>query len=155
MFLLLFALWLVFNGQITLEIVIIGALVSAALYFFCCKFLGFSFKKDLIIVRELPLIFSYIFNLIIEVIKAAFATTLLIFKKGQPNSSIIKFKSGLKTETARVLLANSITLTPGTITVDLTDDTYTIHCLDKSLGEGIDESSFVKKLRKMEEVALK
>ena len=155
MFLLLFALWLAFNGQITLEIVIIGALVSAALYFFCCKFLDFSFKKDLIIVRELPLILLYIFNLIIEVIKAAYATTLLIFKKGQPHSAIIKFESGLKTETARVLLANSITLTPGTITVDLTGDTYTIHCLDKSFGEGIDESIFVKQLRKMEEVALK
>ena len=153
MFLLLFALWLVFNGQITLEIVIIGALVSAALYFFCCRFLNFSFQKDLTIVRELPLIILYIINLIIEVIKAAFATTLLIFKKDQPSSSIIKFKSGLKSETARVLLANSITLTPGTITVDLTGDTYTIHCLDKKFGEGIDESIFVKQLRKMEEVA--
>lgn len=153
MFLLLFALWLVFNGQITLEIVIIGALVSAALYFFCCKFLNFSIKKDKIIVRELPLIISYIFNLIIEVLKATFATTGLIFKKGQPSSAIITFSSGLKSETARVLLANSITLTPGTITVDLTGDTYTIHCLDKSFGEGISESSFVTRLRKMEEVA--
>ncbi len=153
MFLLLFALWLAFNGQITVEIIIIGAIISAALYFFCCKFLDFSIKKDLLIFREIPLILIYIFNLVIEVIKAAFSVICLIFKKGQPSSAMIKFHSGLKSKTARVLLANSITLTPGTITVDLTDDTYTIHCLDKSFGEGIEESSFVKNLRKMEELA--
>lgn len=153
MFLLLFGLWLIFNGQITLEIVILGALISAALYFFICKFLNFSIRKDLIILKEIPLIIAYIFNLVVEVIKASLATSKLVFAKGQPSSAIIKFSSGLKSNIARVLLANSITLTPGTITVDLTDDVYTIHCLDKSFGEGMTESSFVVRLRKMEEVA--
>ena len=153
MFLLLFCLWLAFNGQITLEIVIIGVGISAVLYFFCCHFMGFSIKKDMTIVRELPLIFVYIGNLIVEVIKATIATAKVIFSKGQPKPAIIKFHSGLKSSTARVLLANSITLTPGTITVDLTEDLYTIHCLDVSMADGIEESSFVKQLRKMEEVA--
>jgi len=153
MFLLLFCLWLVFNGQVTLEIVIIGLGISAVLYFFCCRFMGFSIKKDKTIVRELPLIFVYIANLILEVIKATFATTKFIFQKEQPSPAIVKFHSGLKSNTARVLLANSITLTPGTITVDLTDDLYTIHCLDKSMGDGIEACSFVKQLQKMEEVA--
>ena len=63
---------------------------------------------------------------------------------------IIHFKTDLKSRTARVLLANSITLTPGTITVSLEDDVYTVHCLDKSLAEGIDSSVFVKLLKKLE-----
>lgn len=153
MFLLLFILWLIFNGQITLEIVIVGALICAALYFFCCKFMGFSFAKDKMIMKELPLIFKYIGNLLLEVVKASFATTKLIFRKDQPSPALIKFKTDLKSNTARVLLANSITLTPGTITVDLVGNEYTIHCLDKSFGEGIAECSFVRQLRKMEEVA--
>ena len=60
------------------------------------------------------------------------------------------FETDLKGEAAKVVLANSITLTPGTITVTLDEDTYLVHCLDKELGEGIEASSFVERLRKME-----
>ena len=50
------------------------------------------------------------------------------------------------------MLANSITLTPGTITVSLEGDTYCVHCLDKSMAEGIESSIFVQKLHRIEEV---
>ena len=59
-------------------------------------------------------------------------------------------KTDLKTKTARVLLANSITLTPGTITVSLQDNVYTVHCLDKQFGEGLSDSTFVWLLHKIE-----
>ena len=49
-----------------------------------------------------------------------------------------------------VLLANSITLTPGTITVALEDNEYTVHCLDRRFGEGLADSSFVRLLHKIE-----
>ena len=50
------------------------------------------------------------------------------------------------------LLANSITLTPGTITVSVEDDRFCVHCLDKELAEGMEDSVFVKLLEEMEEV---
>jgi multicomponent Na+:H+ antiporter subunit E len=37
---------------------------------------------------------------------------------------IVKIKTSLKTDSGITALANSITLTPGTLTVDLTDDGY-------------------------------
>lgn len=49
-----------------------------------------------------------------------------------------------------MLLANSITLTPGTITVALEDNEYTVHCLDRRFGEGLADSSFVRLLHKIE-----
>jgi multicomponent Na+:H+ antiporter subunit E len=49
-----------------------------------------------------------------------------------------------------VLLANSITLTPGTITVSVHGDEFCVHALDSSLAEGIEEGGFVHILRKME-----
>ena len=61
------------------------------------------------------------------------------------------FQMDFKTETARVALANSITLTPGTYTVSLEENVYTIHALDRSFAEGIEESVFVKQLKKLEE----
>jgi multicomponent Na+:H+ antiporter subunit E len=63
---------------------------------------------------------------------------------------LIHFIVPLQTSIAKVILANSITLTPGTITVSLEGNEYRVHCLDSDLAEGISESVFVKKLIKME-----
>ncbi len=60
------------------------------------------------------------------------------------------FNIPFKTDTARFLLANSITLTPGTITVAVEGDKFIVHCLDKTLAEGIESSVFVKLLKKIE-----
>ncbi len=68
----------------------------------------------------------------------------------EPEPAIVHFQTDLKTTFARVLLANSITLTPGTITVSLKDNIYTVHCLDKELAMGIDSSVFVKLLERIE-----
>ena len=51
----------------------------------------------------------------------------------------------------RVMLANSITLTPGTITADLTEGRFWVHALTKEMAEGLEESYFVKLIAKMEE----
>ena len=48
------------------------------------------------------------------------------------------------------LLANSITLTPGTITVSVDGNRFTVHCLDKSLAVGLADSAFVKMLHEFE-----
>ena len=63
---------------------------------------------------------------------------------------IIHVKTPLESEALRVILANSITLTPGTITVSLTDDDLYVHCLDKSLADGVINSPFTELLLKIE-----
>ena len=63
---------------------------------------------------------------------------------------LVRFKTDLKTKEAKVVLANSITLTPGTITVMLEDDEFVVHCLDKELAEGMNHSIFVELLGKLE-----
>ena len=63
---------------------------------------------------------------------------------------LVHFDVPLKSKFARVVLANSITLTPGTITANLDREGYTVHCLDRELGVGIDQSVFVKLLMNME-----
>ena len=42
MFIMFFLCWVIFNQAFTLEIAIFGIVISAALYLFCCKFMGFS-----------------------------------------------------------------------------------------------------------------
>ena len=68
----------------------------------------------------------------------------------QPEPAFVYFDTAFQTGLAKVLLANSITLTPGTITVALEDNEYTVHCLDRRFGEGLADSSFVRLLHKIE-----
>lgn len=50
--------------------------------------------------------------------------------RGDINPRIVHFRTTLKTDIARVALAGSITLTPGTVTIDLDDDHLVVHWLD-------------------------
>lgn len=49
---------------------------------------------------------------------------------------VIHFRTILKQPISKVTLAQSITLTPGTITVDIRDDEFTVHALDRTVAEG-------------------
>lgn len=156
MYILFFLLWVMFNGQITVEIVIFGLIIAAAMYLFVCNFMDYSIKKDLVLIKETGYILQYVGLLVWEIVKANMATIRLIMSIKHKNEPVlVSFKTSLKTPIAKTLLANSITLTPGTITVSLEEDEYVVHCLDKSFSEGLSDSSFVKLLTKMENMALK
>ena len=60
------------------------------------------------------------------------------------------FRTGLKSDFGKVMLANSITLTPGTITVHVKDDLFLVHCLDKEMGETLENSEFEQRIKEME-----
>ncbi len=154
MYILFFLLWIMFNGQFTLEIAAFGLVIAAVMYLFICKFMDYSYRKDLVIFKELGYLIQYLGLLLWEIVKANMATIRFIMARKHKNEPIlVHFKTHLKTRTAKTLLANSITLTPGTITVSLEEDEYVVHCLDKSFSEGLENSSFVKLLTRMEEVA--
>ena len=45
-FLLFFAVWMILNGKVTAEICIFGVLISAALFYFMCRYMEYSLKKE-------------------------------------------------------------------------------------------------------------
>jgi len=151
MLLLFFLAWIIFNGRITLEIVIFGIVIAAAVFAFMCKFMDYSIKKELRLYKKVPEFLKYVFLLVKEIIKANMAVIKMILTRREVTEpTLVKVHTDLKSETAKVMLANSITLTPGTITVSMEGDTLLVHCLDKSLSEGMEDSDFVKMLEKME-----
>ncbi|MBS7339446.1 MAG: Na+/H+ antiporter subunit E [Lachnospiraceae bacterium] len=153
MFFIFFLIWIIFNGQFTFEIAAFGVVIAGLMYLFICKFLNYHPKTDLLLCKKFFLVLQYVFVLITEIIKANFAVIRMIMSsRYEIEPAIVRFKTDLKTTPARVLLANSITLTPGTITVSLEEDEYVVHCLDKELAEGINRSVFVTLLRKLERV---
>lgn len=148
---LFFVVWIIFNGRITLEITLFGIVIAGLMFGFVCKFMGYSMEKERSLYKKLPLFGKYLVLLIGEILKANLAVfRLILTRKSIPEPVIVKVHTNLKTETARVILANSITLTPGTITVSLTNQELLVHCLDKSLAEGMEDSEFVKLLEKLE-----
>ena len=156
MIILLFILWLLLNGRFTadagmLQIVIVGIIVSGLAYWFAHKALGYTLKSEIIMLKKVPVLIAYFGLLIKEIIVANFQMAKIILsKKAKIHPVMIKIKVPLKTRFARVLLANSITLTPGTITAELEGDEFTIHCVDTSFSVGIEAGSFVKMLERLE-----
>ena len=152
MYFLFLALWIVFNGTFTWEIFWIGALISAALYWFVCRFMEYSIKRDLAGLKKLGKVLIYVVTLVVEIVKANRQVIhYILTSKYEVEPVLVRFKTKLKKDSSRAVLANSITLTPGTITVSLTDNEYVVHCLDKELAEGMEDSVFVKQLDKMEQ----
>ncbi len=152
MFLLFFFAWIVFNGRITLEILLFGVVISALVFMFMCKFADYSLQKEKKFYREILFFCRYVVLLVKEIINANLSVIhLILSREEQVEPVLVKFRTDLKSETAKVMLANSITLTPGTITVSLNEDELVVHCLDNSLAEGMEDSMFVRMLEEMEE----
>ncbi len=151
MFLLFFLIWIIFNGQITWEIAAFGIVVSAFMYVFICRFMGYKPRMDLLLAKKFFLILQYVYVLIKEIIKANYAVIKMIMSsRYEMEPTVVRFKTNLKTTPARILLANSITLTPGTITISLEGDEYIVHCLDRELAKGMNNSLFVTLLERLE-----
>lgn len=149
MLLLFIFIWIIFNGNFTVEILLFGAGISAAVFIFMCAFSGHSLKKELALYARIPLLIRHVFILIFEIIKANLAVMKLIISgKREPDAELVEFDCDMGSETRQILLANSITLTPGTITVSLDETSYKVHALTPELAEGLDDSSFVHELKK-------
>ena len=153
MSLVYFALWVIFNGRVTLEIVIAGVIVSLLLDLFvkrCLKIrlTGATFWKA---VKLLPDVIFYGIVLLVEIVRANFTIIRLVLAPSiQVEPCLVKFRTPLRTNAARITLANSITLTPGTITVSMEGNELLVHALDREIADGLKGSIFERLLARME-----
>jgi multicomponent Na+:H+ antiporter subunit E len=75
----------------------------------------------------------YILVLFFEIIKANFDVALRVIRPSLPiNPGVVIIHTKLESDIAKAILANSITLTPGTFTLDIQDDKLLIHWIDVS-----------------------
>ena len=152
MALLLMAFWLMLNGRVAADTLITGAFVTCLILAFGWFFGGWTFKKEMNAYRLLPQGACYAGLLLKEIFLANLRVIGLIFtRREQP--CIRNYVTTLKSRAARAVLANSITLTPGTVTVQLVDNVLTVHCLTPGMAEGLTDSAFEKRLLAMEDIA--
>lgn len=150
MFIFFFLLWIILNGRITLEIVLFGLAIAALITTVVRRMTPLSAENERMLFRNAPLLLVYVLNLILEIIKASLQVMTVIWNPAkQPDPVIVEFDSGLNSAFANILLANSITLTPGTITLDQKNGHFVIHCLRKEYADGMGDLSFLRLLRRL------
>ena len=151
MFFLYLLLWLIFSMRISVETLATGVVISAAVYWFACVHLRYKPGTDVRLLRRLSLGIKYALVIIWETAKANAIVFRVVFsKKIKVEPHFVYFRTDLKSNALQVALASSINLTPGTITISLEDGLFCIHCLNRELSEGIENSLFVRYLRKLD-----
>lgn len=151
-FSLLFIFWIILNGNITTEIILFGIVLSAVVTVFSYKTIRVSKELEKKVVKKMGKIIIYLGILVVEIIKANIdIIKLVLTKEPEISPTLMPMKAHVKSRISRVALANSITLTPGTITVSMNEDDLLIHAIVKSNLDGIEESIFVEKLQELEE----
>lgn len=89
----------------------------------------------------------YFFWLIYQILVSGFHVLFVIIRPSMPiKPTMVTFKVDLPSSHAKVILGNSITLTPGTLTVDIEDDTFTVHALDHNSYAGIQDDSMPRQV---------
>lgn len=147
----LFALWLLLNGRITVEICLFGVVIAAAVYAFCVYALGYHPSHEKRLFKRLGGYVVYVAVLIWEIIKANLSVIRIILTpKPIYHPAIVRLKIPFRKEISRVMLSNSITLTPGTVTIEQSGDDFLVLCLDKENAGSIPDWNLTRMLRKME-----
>ena len=150
-FIILLLIWFILNGRFTLEVALWGLGVSSFVYFFLCKFTHFSFQKDKKFCRNFFLLIAYFGVLLKEIFISNINVIKVIFgPKEKTAPEIVKIHIDIKSEFLRTLVANSITLTPGTISIDVEGNLFTVYSLKREMIDGFENSTLVKLAKRME-----
>lgn len=153
MFIVLMVFWVLMNNSFDLTILILGFILASIIAGVVAKSL--TIFSD---IRLTPKAFlyavAYVFVFLKELILSNFDVAFRVISPKLPiNPGIVEAKTKLKSPMARMILANSITLTPGTFTVEMKEDTLFIHCIDVKSENVMDVTNkVVRKFEKYLEV---
>ena len=149
--LILFASWLLMSGILEPFILILGVLSCAAV-------VAIAMRMDVVDHEAVPvhLTFAAIVYwpwLLWEIVKANIDVTKRILMPSVGISpTMARLKATQRTDLGRVVYANSITLTPGTITIDIDDEGFIlIHAISRDGVAGLEEGTMDRKVTAMEE----
>ncbi|MEP0943126.1 MAG: Na+/H+ antiporter subunit E [Rhizobiaceae bacterium] len=125
----LFALWLIMSGIYKSLIIGFGA-ASSVLCVWIIYRLGLVEGKGILQQFRIVAGLRYLFWLIVEIGKADWAVAKVILAKVMPSQQrLVGVPANQRSDIAKVLFANSITITPGTVTVETESNQLIVHAL--------------------------
>lgn len=156
LFVIYMLFWLILAEKFSVERLAIGALICFGVLIFNKDLLikykrsKYSFPSNLSKAKYAAL---YIWILIKEIFKSNFHVAKIVLSpKLNISPAIVTITTKVKSDFDKTILANSITLTPGTLTLDITENKLIIHCLEKESITDLQNSSFENILLKKEEL---
>lgn len=151
MFLLLLLLWILLNGKVNLEILLTGVILVWAISTFMYHHLGYVSSEQKHIFRKLAWAFLFVSVVVIEAVKSGLAVLKFVVAPDMDiQPQIVVFHVPLKSEFLRIILANAITLTPGTITINIEEQLFYVHAFDYTMGEDAVNTPMMQVLLKAE-----
>lgn len=148
---ILLGFWFLMSPALKFFNVVVGVACSLGITYFWSPDLfrpGYPMRFS---PRQLFLMLVYLVHLGYNIVVANFHVAMIVLKRNMPISpGFILLKTKLDRDLTRVLYANSITLTPGTITINLNKDRLLVHALTKEAAEGVYDWYLQEKLLEIE-----
>jgi multicomponent Na+:H+ antiporter subunit E len=127
LFIFLFVVWLLLTLKVSIINIIVGAVAALIVTAFFSKY-SLKVKGRIFHIHRYFWALVYLFIFLWECLKANIDVAYRVLHPGLPiKPGIVKAKTNLTTDVGKIFLANSITMTPGTITVDIIDDYFYVH----------------------------
>jgi multicomponent Na+:H+ antiporter subunit E len=144
-FIILFTFWVLLSAHFDLFHIGSGIICCAIIAFASHDLLfqdtgNHRLTKTVRFTAYLPWLIYQIVLANIDVAKRALSPSMPI------DPQIVSFRTKLKSEVARTAFANSITLTPGTVTVDIVDDIFYVHAIAKEPADDLLEGTMERKI---------
>jgi multicomponent Na+:H+ antiporter subunit E len=142
---LLIIFWFILSFEINVYIAIIGFVASVLVTFFNYDLVFNHLEITKISIRTIMRFFVLIFILIFNIIKSNIEVAKIVLSKKMPiDPGFVTIDQKLKKELNQALYANAITLTPGTLTVDMDHEKIVVHGLLKKHVRDLEGSSLEK-----------
>ncbi|MEX0827464.1 MAG: Na+/H+ antiporter subunit E [Haliea sp.] len=107
-----------------------------------------EYHPPIILSLRLPL---YIAWLMKEIVKSNFNVIRCVWQREPAiEPRVVKVRASQQTDLFRVLYANSITMTPGTVTMEVEGDEFTVHALTRASREGLESGDMDRRVRSLE-----
>ncbi len=142
-FFILFVFWVVFSGHFDALHLALGVACSGLVSLFSADLL-FSDPPAAprITTRSQTWVTAWRFLryapwLVYQIVVANLHMVYLVFRPSALRPEVVRFRTYLSKEMARVTLANSITLTPGTVTMDIDDREFTVHAVSPRAAQAL------------------
>lgn len=151
-FVIIAALWFVMSGIFEFKFIAYGLGAAAIISFVCVRTLQIGGLKSentyflfhFNVIRMLNYFFWLVYQIILS---AIYVSKVALFHSDWIDPAVVWFKADYDNPAARAMLANSITLTPGTITIDIYNDgIYSVHGLTKDVRDGLLDGSMQAKV---------
>ncbi|MBN1192885.1 MAG: Na+/H+ antiporter subunit E [Coriobacteriia bacterium] len=133
----MFVFWLAIIGSIKPFDLLLGLIFSAAIAYWADRALWAGEPEPLSGWAWLRFPRYFVWLLKEIVVAALYVAEWVLNPRLTIEPKLHTHRVHFERDTARVAFANSITLTPGTITIDVSEDTYVIHCLHQSFSDSI------------------